>query len=145
MDYDSAVVTNIFALEQSSEDITLGFEHSKLRYMYDEAGTKAKLQEMAHNLGDGIQLLLVEGGKDLTYGASVRLDTLSLVKYLNGKLIIIVSGDEGTIIDDVTFVKKYVDLSGVDYGVVINKVSNLEDYKLTICGISRKWVSTFWE
>lgn len=128
-DYDSALITNIFALEQSSEDMTLGFEHSKLRYMYDEAGTKAKVQEMAHNLGDGIQQLLIEGGKDLTYGASVRLDTLSLVKYLNGKLIIVVSGDEGTIIDDVTFVKKYVDLSGIDYGVVINKVSNLEDYK----------------
>ena len=46
-DYDSALVTNIFGLDQSSDDITLGFEHSKLRYMYDEAGTKNKVQEMA--------------------------------------------------------------------------------------------------
>ena len=73
--------------------------------------------------------MLIEGGKDLTYGASVRLDTLSLVKYLGGKLIIVVSGDEGTIIDDITFVKKYVDMAGIDYGVIINKVNNLEDYK----------------
>jgi BioD-like phosphotransacetylase family protein len=130
-DYDSALISNIFGLEQSSEDITLGFEHSKLRYMYDETGTKAKLLEMTRNLGGNDKLLLIEGGKDLTYGTSVRLDTLSLVKYLNARLILVVSGDEGTIIDDVTFVKKYVDVTGIDYSIVINKVNNLEDYKAT--------------
>jgi BioD-like phosphotransacetylase family protein len=128
-DYDSALITNIFGLEQSSEDMTLGFEHSKLRYMYDEASTRTKILEMARNLGDANQVLIVEGGKELTYGTSVRLDTLALVKYMGGKLILVVSGDEGTIIDDITFVKKYVDVAGIDYGVIINKVNNLEDYK----------------
>jgi len=128
-DYDSALLTNIFGLEQSSDEMTIGFEHSKLRYMYDEAGTKAKLAEMAKNLSGVGGPLLVEGGKDLTYGASVRLDTLSLAKYVDGKLIIVISGDEGTIIDDITFIKKYVDMASIDYGVIINKVNNLEDYK----------------
>jgi BioD-like phosphotransacetylase family protein len=127
-DYDSALVTNIFGLEQSSDDITLGFEHSKLRYMYDEAGTRNKIQEMAKNLA-AQPMLVVEGGMDLTYGSSVKLDTISLVKYLGGKLIMVVSGDEGTIIDDITFIKKYVDMSGIDWAVVINKVNNLDDYK----------------
>jgi uncharacterized protein len=130
-DYDSALITNIFGLEQSSEDMTIGFEHSKLRYMYDETSTKAKLLDMARNLGEETGPLLIEGGKDLTYGSSVRLDTLSLVRYTGGKLIIVVAGDEGTIIDDVTFIKKYVDMAGIDYGVVINKVNNLEDYRNT--------------
>lgn len=130
-DYDSALITNIFGLEQSSEDMTIGFEHSKLRYMYDEASTKTKLLDMARNLGEEKGPLLIEGGKDLTYGSSVRLDTLSIVKYMGGKLIIVVSGDEGTIIDDITFIKKYVDMAGIDYGVVINKVNNLEDYRNT--------------
>ncbi len=129
-DHDAALITNIFGLEQSSEDMTIGFEHSKLRYMCDESSTKAKLLEMANRLGD-VDALFIEGGKDLTYGTSVRLDTLSLVKYTGGKLIIIVGGDEGTIIDDITFIKKYVDMSGIDYGVVINKVNNLEDYRNT--------------
>lgn len=128
-DYDSALITNIFGLEQSSDEMTIGFEHSKLRYMYDEAGTKSKLTEMVNNLGDAKGPLFIEGGKDLTYGTSVRLDTLSLVKYLGGKLILVISGDEGTIIDDASFIKKYVAMAGIDYGVVINKVSNLEDYK----------------
>jgi BioD-like phosphotransacetylase family protein len=128
-DHDAALITNIFGLQQSSEDMTIGFEHSKLRYMYDEDSTRTKLLDMARNLGDGNQMLLVEGGKDLTYGASVRLDTLSLIRYMGGKLVIIISGDEGTIIDDITFIKKYVDMANIDYGVVINKVGNLEDYQ----------------
>jgi uncharacterized protein len=129
-DYDSALMVNIFGLEQSSEDMTIGFEHAKLRYMYDEAGTKGKLLELAQKL-DGNQALLVEGGKDLTYGSSVRLDTISLARNLNAKLILIMSGDEGTVHDQITFTKKYVDMAGIDFAVVINKVSNLEDYKNT--------------
>ncbi len=127
-DYDSALITSVFGLEQSSEGITLGFEHAKLRYMYDEAGTTNKVQEMARNLS-GNHLLVVEGGMDLTCGSSVKLDTLSLARYLGGKLILIVSGDEGTIIDDITFLKQYVALTGIDWSVIINKVNNLEDYK----------------
>jgi BioD-like phosphotransacetylase family protein len=130
-DYDSAIITNIFGLEQSSEEMTIGFEHSKLHYMYDEAGTKAKLLDMTHKLGDDKEPLLIEGGKDLTYGTSIRLDTISLARYTGGKLILVVSGDEGTIIDDLTFVKKYVDMAKIDYSVIINKVNNLEDYKNT--------------
>jgi uncharacterized protein len=130
-DYDSAIVTNIFGLEESSEEMTIGFEHSKLHYMYDEVGTKNKLLDMTRKLGSSKDLIFIEGGKDLTYGSSIRLDTLSLVKHIGGKLILVVSGDEGTIIDDVTFIKKYVDMTNIDYGVVINKVNNLEDYKST--------------
>jgi len=130
-DYDSALLTNIFGLEQSSEDMTIGFEHAKLRYMYDEASTRSKLLEMVRNLGDANQILFVEGGKDLTYGTSVRLDTLSLARYLGGKLIIVASGDEGTILDDVTFLKKYVNMSDLEFTLVINKVNNIDDYANT--------------
>jgi uncharacterized protein len=130
-DYDAALITNIFGLEQSSDELTIGFEHSKLRYMYDESSIRDKLQEMSRKLGNGNQILLVEGGKDLTYGASVRLDTLSLARYFEGRLIIIVSGDECTINDDISFIKKYVNMTGIDYEVVINKVTNLEDFKNT--------------
>jgi BioD-like phosphotransacetylase family protein len=128
-DYDAALITNIFNLQQSSDEMTIGFEHAKLRYMYDEAGTKTKLTEMVHNLEKDNEVLFIEGGKDLLYGASVKLDTLSLSKYLESKLILVVSGDEGRIIDDITFIKRSVDTMGIDYSVVINKIKNIEDYK----------------
>ena len=35
-DYDAALLTNIFGMTQSPEDITIGFEHLKMRFKYDE-------------------------------------------------------------------------------------------------------------
>jgi BioD-like phosphotransacetylase family protein len=126
-DYDAALITNIFKLEQNSDDMTIGFEHAKLRYVYDESSIKIKMQEMAErNSNDNA--LFIEGGKNLAYGASVQLDTLSLVKYTGGKLILVVGGDEGTVTDEITFVKKYLDMKNIDYGFIINKISNPEDY-----------------
>jgi BioD-like phosphotransacetylase family protein len=109
--------------------MTIGFEHAKLRYMYDEASTRAKLQDMVRNLEKDGEVLFIEGGKGLTYGASVRLDTLSLVDYVGGKLILVISGDEGTTTDEITFLKKSVDIKGIDLSIVINKVNNVEDYR----------------
>jgi BioD-like phosphotransacetylase family protein len=129
-DYDSALMANIFGLKEDPENITIAFEHSKIRYMYDEAGTKEKLEEMAANTGEGKDLLIVEGGKDLTYGVSVYLDAVSVAKYIDGKLLLVVSGNENSIVDDITFIKKYVDVTHVDFkGVVINKVHDVHDFR----------------
>jgi uncharacterized protein len=128
-DYDAALITNIFGLQQSSDQMTIGFEHAKLRYMYDEASAKAKLIDMVHNVAAAGDLLFIEGGKDLSYGTSVQLDTLSLAKYAGGKLILVVSGSEGKIADDINFVKRYVNTANLDYGVVINKVNNIQDFR----------------
>lgn len=130
-DYDSALITGIFSLEQNSEEMTIGFEHSKLRYMYDESSTRAKLLEMSGNLEANNPLLFIEGGKDLTYGASIHLDTLSLARNTGGKLILVIAGDSSSVIDDITFTKKYVDTTNIDIGVIINKVTNLEDFRYT--------------
>jgi BioD-like phosphotransacetylase family protein len=130
-DYDTALITNIFGLELSSEEMTIGFEHSKLRYMYDESSIKEKLLEIAARQRRGDGPIYIEAGGNMTSGASVFLDALSLAKYTGGKLIIIASGDEGGILDDITFLKKYVATSGLDFGIIINKVSNVEDYRQT--------------
>jgi uncharacterized protein len=131
-DYDSALVTGIFGLTASSEDMTIGFEHSKLRYMYDEEGTRNKVKEMVEKAAQTQDLLFIEGGKDLSYGASVRLDTLALARYTGGKLVIVISGDECVIADNIAFLKKYVDTTGVNFGgVIINKVINPEDFSNT--------------
>ena len=33
-------ITSVFGMKENPEDMTIGFEHSKLRYMYDEEGRK---------------------------------------------------------------------------------------------------------
>ncbi|MBU7027469.1 MAG: AAA family ATPase [Theionarchaea archaeon] len=128
-DYDSALIANIFGLKEDPENITIAFEHSKIKYMYDEQATKEKLAEMAANTGEGKDVLLVEGGKDLTHGVSVYLDAVSVTTYLDGGLLLVISGDEDSIIDDITFVKKYVNMKDVNFkGVVINKVQDIKDF-----------------
>ena len=131
-DYDSALITNTFALSENPEDMSIGFDHSKLRYMYDEKVTREKVLDLAANMAQGKDLLFVEGGRDLAYGISVYLDAVSLARYLGGNLVIVISGDENTVFDDITYVKKNMDLSGINFkGIIINKVQNMDDFKET--------------
>jgi uncharacterized protein len=129
-DYDSALITAVFGMNEDPVDLSIGFDHSKLRYMYDEAGTKAKLAEIVGHLGREKNFLFIEGGRDLAYGISVHLDSISLAKALNCKLAIIVSGDENTILDDVIFLKRHVEMANVNLaGVIVNKVQNLDEFQ----------------
>jgi len=131
-DYDSALMTNLFGLEGNLEDMTLGFEHSKLRYMYDEEGTRGRLLEMAGNARKGKELLFVECGQDLKCGSSVYLDAISVARYLGGRLLLIASGDAGKVGDDIAFVLKHVNMADIDFaGVIVNQVHDLEDFKDT--------------
>jgi BioD-like phosphotransacetylase family protein len=131
-DYDSALVTDVFGLRESPEEMSIGFEHAKLRYMYDKEQTKKKLDEMANYAGGGKDVLFVEGPENLACGVSIHLDVISVAKDLGGKLVFVVSGSEDTVIDHITFISKFVDTTNVELaGVVINKVQDVEDFKNT--------------
>jgi hypothetical protein len=138
-DYDSALITNLFGLKEDPVDMSIGFDHSKLRYMYDQEGTQKKLLETVANIGKDKEILFIEGGRDFSYGMSVYLDTLSLAKCLGSKLALVVSGEEDTILDDILFLKTHVDLAGVNLsGVIVNKVQNLEDFQNTHLPVIQK-------
>jgi uncharacterized protein len=128
-DYDAALITNIFGLDENPEDMSIGFHHSKLLYMLDEDTTREKLHELLVSVGEGKEIFFAECGKDITYGVSVHLDALSLARELNAQLIVVVSGDEDTILDDIIFLQKYVTMGDVRCkGIIINKVANLADF-----------------
>jgi BioD-like phosphotransacetylase family protein len=131
-DYDSSLISALFGLKEDPVDMSIGFDHSKLRYMYDEEGTRKKLLESIGSVANDRDVLFIEGGRDLSYGISVHLDTFSLAKYTGGKLFIVVSGDDDSILDDLLFLKRHVNLTGVNLnGVIINKVQNLEEFQST--------------
>lgn len=128
-DHDAAVLAQILKLEHNPEDITIGFEHPKLTFMYDHESTVAKLEQMAETVGAQRDWLLVEGGHDLGYGASVFLDPIAVVRALRGRLVIVAGGDPEDVVDDTVFLKKYVQLDGVDFaGVVVNKIKEPDDF-----------------
>ena len=138
-DYDSALITQIFGLQEDPVDMSIGFDHSKLRYMYDEEGIQQKLREATAHIGNDKEILFIEGGKDLTYGISIYLDTLSLAQYTGSKLFIVVSGEEDTMLDEILFLKKHVDLAGVHLGgIIVNKVQNLDEFQNTHLAVIRE-------
>lgn len=134
-DYDANLIIDIFNLDQEPESITLGFSHSKLRHMYNQERTEKTLVEMARKIGSKKDILIIEGGKDLTYGSSIHLDSLSVSRYTGGRLYIVVSGDNDTVIDDITFINKHIKTADVDFaGVIINKIADIDDFENTLLG-----------
>jgi uncharacterized protein len=128
-DYDAALITNIFGLEENPENMSIGFNHAKLLYMLDEETTREKLHELLASVGEDKEIFFAECGKDITYGVSVRLDALTVARDLNAQLIVIASGEEDTILDDVIFFKKYLQTGEVRCkGIIINKVANIDDF-----------------
>ena len=127
-DYDADLMTSLFGGRKDPEDLTIGFEHAKLRYMYDGEGRKKRLQEMISQAqGD---MLFVEGGEYLRYGVSLGLDPITVAKDIGAQLVFLISGNEDVLMDDAIFVKNYLDMTGVAFkGVIFNKVQNREEFK----------------
>ncbi len=135
-DYDASLMVNLLGregeLESRFEKITLGFDHSKLRYMYDEAGTKKALADIVSEIGGNNDVLFIESGRDLMSGAYLNLDALSMAKYIDGKLVIVVSGDSDTILDDIKFIEKYIKIKDNNFGgLIINKVNDADSFENT--------------
>jgi BioD-like phosphotransacetylase family protein len=131
-DYDSALVADIFGLAEDPKDMSIGFDHSKLRFMYDEAGTKKKLGELVEAAEAGKDFVVIEAGRDLTYGITVNLDAVSVAAATGAALVVVVSGEERAILDDIAFLKRHVRLEGVDFaGVVINRLQDVSDFRTT--------------
>jgi hypothetical protein len=61
-DYDTALVSDIFGLREDPGDMSLGSEHSKLRYVYDEEGTKQKILQVIAHIRNEREILFIEGG-----------------------------------------------------------------------------------
>ncbi len=134
-DYDAALMTKIFKIEDVPEEMSLGYDHSKLRYMYDESSLHAKVIEMVNVIGKSKELLIIETGGELSQCISVHLDALTLARITAGKMLVVLSGDNDQILDDMIFLKRFVDLRNIDFcGVIINKVRDVEEFNTNYLG-----------
>lgn len=131
-DYDAAVVTEAMGVDALAEELTIGFEQSKLRYMYNEAQINERLAELVATNGEGKDHLFVEGGSQLRHGTAVSLNPVQVAKAIGGKLLVVAGGGEDAIVDDIAYLKRYVDMQGVELlGVVANKVQDPDDFEMT--------------
>ncbi len=129
-DYDAALMTKILELHENPEDITIGFDHSKLRYMYDDDSLKEKISSTIKELENGCDYLMIEGGPDISYGSSVNLDLITMAKTTNSKIILIASDKAEELLDKLTFLKNSIGFDLIS-GIIINKVRDIDDFKNT--------------
>ncbi len=130
VDHDATVMLKLLGRDEDPDSISLGFSHSKLRFKYDDQSVRKALADMAETQEKGCDALIIEGGKDLAFGVSVHLDSISLAGYLGARLVLVIGGDVDQVMDDVLFLKTRIGLSGVDFcGVIINKIHDIDDFK----------------
>lgn len=128
-DYDTALINDIFGLEVDPAEMSIGFDHARLLYIFDKETIKKKVLELQESAGKDKDILFIESGKEISYGVSIYLDAISLTMSLVAELVVVISGKEETIIDDIIFLKNHVNLGMVNFkGIIINKVPNLEDF-----------------
>ncbi len=131
-DYDAALLVKLFDLDEEPEAVSIGFDHSKLRYMYDQVSITEKLKELISEVGEDKDALYIETGKGLAFGASVYLDPLTISKATGMKVVIVAGGEEDEIADDLAFLKRFVSAEEAHIGgVIINKVKKPSDFKAT--------------
>ena len=131
-DYDAALLTRLFELGEEPESISIGFDHSKLRYMYDRASVFAALGGVVNEIGRGRDAVFIECGKDLSYGASVHLDPLTISQETGTPVVIVAGGGENEIADDLAFIKRFITSDEATVaGVIVNKVIHLDDFRET--------------
>jgi len=131
-DYDAALLTRVFELGEEPESISIGFDHSKLRYMYDRASVFEALAGIVNEIGKERDAVLIECGANLSYGASVHLDPLTISQETGTPVVIVASGGEDEIADDLAFIKRFVTSDEATIvGVIVNKVVHPDDFRET--------------
>jgi len=151
-DYDAALIAGIFNLSEAPEDMSVGYNHSRLLYVLDREATKTKVHDLLSSADPSRDIVFVESGKDMSYGASVHLDAMSLASYLDAELITVISGSEETVLDDIAFLVNHIDTSKVKFkGVLLNKIPNVSEFvdhhlpKITQRGVNVLGVIPYYE
>ena len=128
-DHDASLLTQLFGLGEEPETLSIGFDHSKLRYMYDRTSIFEEFNRIVDQVGADREVVFIECGKDLAYGASVYLDPLTISQETGAPVLIVASGGENEIADDLAFIHRFVGSDEANVaGVIINKVVQMEDF-----------------
>jgi len=129
-DYDAALAVAVLELEEQPEAMSIGLEHTKLGTMSDEdVGQKLKagVEKMSHNK----DVLFIEGGKNLAYGASVHLDVMSLARHLGAPVVLVMAAGHDAV-DEAAFLLENLNTSDIELrGAIVNKAHDPEDFRNT--------------
>ncbi len=128
-DSDASLMARVLELDTDPDSITLGFDHSKLRFSHPGEALEKRLLAAADAAGAGKELLLVETGADLASGASLGLDPVTLARRLQARLYVVLAGDAEVMVDDAHFLAgRNFSREDVFGGLILNRVLDPEDF-----------------
>ncbi|MFW5928205.1 MAG: DRTGG domain-containing protein [Thermoplasmatota archaeon] len=128
IDYDAKLYKNVLDLDTDYDKFCIGFDHSKIKYAYDSKTIKDKITERIESLSEGKDGVIIESGEHWGFGSSISLDPVSMQEMTGGEVIIIASGSDTNIVDDITTFAKYFEALDIPVkGAVLNKVESVED------------------
>ncbi|MFW6196265.1 MAG: DRTGG domain-containing protein [Thermoplasmatota archaeon] len=128
IDYDAKLYKNVLDLDTDYDKFCIGFDHSKIKYAYDSETIKEKITERIESLSEGKDGVIIESGEHWGFGSSISLDPVSMQEMTGGEVIIIASGSDTNIVDDITTFAKYFEALDIPVkGAVLNKVESVED------------------
>ncbi len=128
IDYDAKLFKNILNLEEDYEKFCIGFDHSKIKYAYDEKTIQGKIKDRIDEMRKTKDSVIIETGDEWSVGSSINLDPVSLYRYTDSEIIIVATGNRTSMVDDLHTVSKYFQAQNIPVkGVVLNKVESVED------------------
>jgi BioD-like phosphotransacetylase family protein len=144
-DYDAALIADVFSISEEPETMSIGFDHSKLRFMYDRSSMAKELKRVIEALSVDRDAVLIECGKNLSHGASVYLDPLTISQETGYPVLIVAGGSEDDIADDLAFIERFVGSDEATVaGVIVNKVVHADDFReVQLPEIERLGVNVF--
>ncbi|NQU67549.1 MAG: AAA family ATPase [Candidatus Marinimicrobia bacterium] len=128
-DHDAQLMGSLFDLQHSPAEMSLGFDHSKIKFQYDHSTIQTTLKAMAEKYQQSNDLLIVETGRDLARGTALHLDALSICKSMGGTQVLVVGGIHDRIMDDLLFFDRHLYLQDHNFaGVILNKVKDIPEF-----------------
>ena len=131
VDRDVEVFNAWLGLDIEPSECCIGFEHEKVRSSCQPDGTNKTLADRFDKISAGKELMIIESGRNFTFGSSLCLDAGSLAKTLDADILLVAQGDAHLIIDKVITASKVFGSGDSRLaGVVINKVEKEDETPL---------------
>ena len=131
LDRDTEVFKEWMGLDVDPNDCSIGFEHEKVRSSCKLEGASQTLIDKFEKVSAGKELMIIESGRNFTFGSSLCMDADSLANTLGGDIILVAEGGVRLIIDKVIAASKvFRSTDSKLAGVIINKVHKEDAHML---------------
>jgi len=121
VDLDTMVFCEWLGLDKRTESSCLGFDPEKIASEWNREGLDKALLERLEINGQDKDLVLIETGRNYSYGGMMGMDSITLAKKFGSSMLLVAEGNADLIVDKVLAISRCLENNAELKGVVINK------------------------